>query len=103
MANNNISLIIYTMIQIEPTILPFNQGTATQMSLTFRNFQTTDTTCVVHYQILAEDKTVLSTGDYALTEEQYAEWSTDNAFVEQCVVAHLGLTIIEDLDTETHD
>jgi hypothetical protein len=64
------------------------------MILTFRNFTTTDTSCVVHYQILTEDKTVLSTGDYALTEEQYAQWSTDNAFVEQCVASYLGLTII---------
>lgn len=82
------------MIQIEPVIFPLNQGTATQMILTFRNFETTDTTCVVHYQILTEDKTVLSTGDYALTEEQYAQWGVDNAFVEECVATHLGLTII---------
>jgi hypothetical protein len=82
------------MIQIQPLVFPLNQGTATQMILTFRNFTTTDPTCVVHYQILTEDKTVLLTGDYELTEEQYAQWGSDNAFVEQCVAAYLELTII---------
>ncbi len=82
------------MIQIEPIIFPLNQGTATQINFTFRNFTTTDTTCVVHYQILTADNTVLLKGDYALTEEQYAQWGTDNAFVEQCVATYLGITII---------
>jgi hypothetical protein len=82
------------MIQIKPIVFPLNQGTATQISLTFRNFATTDTTCVVHYQILTEDKTVLLTGDYALTEEQYAQWGADNTFVEQCVATYLGVKII---------
>ena len=82
------------MIQIQPITLPLNQGTITQMILTFRNFATTDNMCVVHYQLLAEDKTVLVTGDYHLTEQQYAQWGSDNAFVEQCVATYLGLTII---------
>jgi hypothetical protein len=82
------------MIQIKPIAFPFNQGTATQIILTFRNFTTTDPTCVVHYQILTDDKTVLLTGDYELTEQQYAQWGTDNTFVEQCVATYLGVTII---------
>ena len=63
------------------------------MILTFRNFTTTDPTCVVHYQILTDDKTVLLTGDYELTEQQYAQWGSDNTFVEQCVANAIGVTI----------
>jgi hypothetical protein len=81
------------MIQIQPIVFPLNQGTATQMILTFRNFTTTDPTCVVHYQILTDDKTVLLTGDYELTEQQYAQWGSDNTFVEQCVANAIGVTI----------
>jgi hypothetical protein len=82
------------MIQIQPITFPLNQGTATQMSVLILNFETRATSCTTYYELLTEEGKVLSNGNYTLTEEEFAQWGTDNSFVEQCVANYLGVTIL---------
>ena len=81
-------------VQIEPVVFPLNQGTATQMSVLVLNFTTEATTCTTYWQLLDAEGKQLSQGNYTLTEEQFAEWGTDNNWVNECVASAIGVVII---------
>lgn len=82
------------MVQIEPVIFPLNQGTATQMSVLVLNFPTDAITCTTYWQLLDAEGSQLSQGNYTLTEEQFAQWGTDNNVVNEYVADAIGVTII---------
>jgi hypothetical protein len=81
-------------IAIEPIVYPLNQGTATRMTVLVLNFPTDATTATTYYQLLTEEGAQLKQGNYTLTEEQFAAWGQDNAYVNHCVAEALGVTII---------
>jgi hypothetical protein len=81
-------------VAIEPIVYPLNAGTATQMSVLVLNFTTEATTCTTYWQLLTEDGKVVADDNYTLTHEQFAAWGTDNNYVNECVAAAIGVTLI---------
>ena len=84
------------MAKIQPIKFPLNQGTATEMSVLILNFETTATTCTTYYELKTDEGAVLTNGNYTLTEQEFAVWGTDNAWVAECVANAIGVTIIKD-------
>jgi hypothetical protein len=84
------------MAKIQPIVFPLNQGTATEMSVLILNFQTDATTCTTYYELKSEEGAVLTNGNYTLTEEEFAAWGLDNAWVTECVAQAIGVTIIQE-------
>jgi hypothetical protein len=86
------------MAKIQPIVFPLNAGTATEMTVLILNFETSATTCTTYYELKTEGteevpSKVLSNGNYTLTEEEFAEWGTDNEWVTECVAKAIGVTI----------
>ena len=81
------------MAKIQPITFPLNQGIATEMSVLILNFETSATTCTTYYELKSEEGTVLTNGNYTLTEEEFAAWGEDNSWVEQCVANAIGVVI----------
>ena len=84
------------MAKIQPIVFPLNQGTATEMSVLILNFETNAVTCTTYYELKTDEGTVLSNGNYTLTEDEFAAWGLDNAWVTECVASAIGVTIIKD-------
>ena len=87
------------MAKIQPVIFPLNAGTATEMTVLILNFETSATTCTTYYELKSEateevPSKVLSNGNYTLTEQEFAEWGTDNTWVETCVANAIGVVIL---------
>jgi hypothetical protein len=82
------------MAKIQPITFPLNAGTATEMSVLILNFETSATTCTTYYELKTEEGNVLSNGNYTLTEDEFAEWGTDNTWVETCVANAIGVVIV---------
>jgi len=84
------------MAKIQPVIFPLNAGTATEMSVLILNFETSATTCTTYYELKSDEGTVLTNGNYTLTEQEFAAWGTDNEWVAECVAKAIGVTIIKE-------
>ena len=82
------------MAKIQPVIFPLNAGIATELSVLILNFQTDATTCTTYYELKTNEGTVLSNGNYTLTEEEFAGWGYDNEYVAQCVANAIGVVIV---------
>jgi len=82
------------MAKIQPIIFPLNAGTATEMTVLILNFQTDASTCTTYYELKTNEGTVLSNGNYTLTEQEFAGWGTNNEYVAECVASAIGVTII---------
>jgi len=83
------------MAKIQPIVFPLNAGTVIEMSVLILNFETSATTCTTYYELKTEEGTVLTNGNYTLTEEEFAGWGTDNSYVASCVANAIGVTIIK--------
>jgi hypothetical protein len=86
--------IILQGIAIEPIMFPLNQGTATRMTVLVLNFDTTATTCTTYWQLLTAEDQQLAQGNYTLTEQEFANWGTDNSVVNEYVANAIGVTIL---------
>ena len=82
------------MAKIQPIVFPLNQGTATEMTVLILGFTTDATTCTTYYELKTDEGTVLTNGNYTLTEEEFAAWGTDNEWVAECVANAIGVTIL---------
>jgi hypothetical protein len=81
-------------VAIEPVVFPLNEGTATRMTVLVLNFPTDATTATTYYQLLTEEGAQLRQGNYTLTEEEFANWGTDNNVVNQYVADAIGVVLI---------
>ena len=81
-------------VAIEPVVFPLNEGTATRLTVLVLNFPTDATTATTYYQLLTEEGVQLRQGNYTLTEEEFANWGTDNNVVNQYVADAIGVVII---------
>jgi hypothetical protein len=81
-------------VAIEPIVYPLNEGTATRMTVLVLNFATDATTATTYWQLLTEDGKQLAQGNYTMTEEEFAQWGTDNSVVNEYVANAIGVTII---------
>ena len=82
------------MAKIQPIKFPLNQGTATEMSVLILNFETNAVTCTTYYELKTDEGTVLTNGNYTLTEQEFAAWGFDNEYVAECVANAIGVTIL---------
>jgi hypothetical protein len=81
------------MSNIEPIDFPI-VGTAVKLSVLVMNFATDAETAGTYYQLLTEDDKQCLSGNYYMTEEQFAAWGQDNSVVDGYVAEHLGVTIL---------
>jgi hypothetical protein len=81
------------MSNIQPVDFPII-GTAVKLSVLVLNFSTSDVTAGTYYQLLTEEDKVCISGNYQMTEEQFASWGLDNSVVDHYVADFLGITII---------
>lgn len=82
------------MIQIKPIPVGFPAKEANAISVRLMPFQTTAKDCSTYYELFAvseDSKEKLAEGNCPITEEQYANWGADNAYIEDCVLKALGL------------
>ena len=86
--------IIIPGVAIQPVVFPLNQGTATLLNVLVLNFDTTAITCTTYWQLFTEEGQQLAQGNYTLTEEEFANWGTDNSVVNQYVANAIGVTLI---------
>lgn len=91
------------MTQIEPIVFP-TIGTATFLNVTVLNFPTNATTATTYYELwsskteegseeLVPDARLID-GNYTMTEEEFAQWGTDNFYVVECVANAKGFVIV---------
>src|SRR6187402_473305 len=69
--------------------LPTKDGV--ELSVAILGFATDATTAGVYYKVMSEESETLADGNIQLTEAEFEEWGADNAFVEDIVLAELGL------------
>jgi len=81
------------MPNIQPITFPII-GQATKLNVLVLNFATDAVTCTTYYQVTTEEGKTCTEGNYTLTEEEYAAWGEDNAYIDNLVATYLGLTII---------
>jgi hypothetical protein len=87
-------------VAIQPVDFPLNQGTATRMTVLVLNFATDATTATTYWQLLDEEGKQLAQDNYTMAEEEFAQWGTDNSFVNECVANAIGVTIINEAVAE---
>ncbi len=81
------------MAQIQPITFPI-VGDATKLEVTILPFSTSATTAGTFYRLTTDDGKDCLTGNYYMTEEEYAAWGQDNSIVDQYIASSIGVTII---------
>lgn len=81
------------MAQIQPIDFQFT-GEATQLKVLILNFATDASTCTTYNELLTEEGVLCTSWNYTLTDEEFAAWSTDNTWVENCVAMDKNITIL---------
>tara|TARA_R110000868_G_scaffold258953_2_gene516676 strand:+ start:727 stop:978 length:252 start_codon:yes stop_codon:yes gene_type:complete len=81
------------MAQIQPINFPFT-GEATTLKVLILNFPTDANTCTTYNELLTEDNVMCANWNYTLTDEEFADWGTENTWVEQCVANNKNITIL---------
>jgi len=79
------------MIQIQTIEVGLEKKVGTQILMIPKIGNTQDKTCSMDWRILSEDEKDLDSGTVHFSEEQYAEWGTDNDYAEDIVLKELGL------------
>jgi len=77
------------MIQLKPSNVGV-LGTITQIDVLVLPFDVQAVTCSTYYKLWMQRKE-LAEGNLSLTEEQFANWGTDNSYVSDIVINELGL------------
>lgn len=83
------------MAQIQPLSFPI-VGDATTMNIVVLNFTTDATTCTTYFELLTAEGKQCTNGNYTLTEEEFAGWGEDNAYIDDLIAGKLGVTIVTD-------
>ena len=81
------------MVNIQPITFPI-KGIATQLQVTVLPFSTDATTCGTYYALKTAEGITVTEGNYTLTEAEFTAWGQSNAYIENLIATHLGLTII---------
>ena len=78
---------------IEPINIP-TCGVASQLYVQANTFAADALNCTLHYYLADESGLILIQGDVQMTNEQFAEWGTDNAILYQIVADDKGLILL---------
>lgn len=81
------------MANIQPITFPII-GDATTLNVLVLNFATDATTCTTYYQLMTDEGKKCAEGNYTLTEEEFTDWGEDNAYIDNLIANHIGVTII---------
>lgn len=81
------------MANIQPITFPII-GEATTLNVLVLNFATDATTCTTYYQLMTEEGKKCAEGNYTLTEQEFADWGEDNAYIDNIVANQIGVIII---------
>jgi hypothetical protein len=81
------------MAQIQPVTFPI-VGDATKLEVTILPFTTSAITAGTYYNLTTEDGKTCLSGNYYMTESEFAAWGEDNSYVDDIVAAELGVTIV---------
>jgi hypothetical protein len=91
------------MIRIKPIPVGYPAQEANGISIRVMPFQTSAVDCSTYYQLVnitvvineeeQETETIknLADGNSPITPEQYADWGSDNEYIENIVLENLGL------------
>ncbi len=87
------------MIKIKPVQVGYPVQEANAISIRVMPFQTNATSCSTYYELVnitiseegVETIKNLADGNSPITEEQFALWSEDNAYIENIVLGNLSL------------
>lgn len=71
-------------------------GEADNLNVTIQSFGTDSTTCNVVYELAKSDGRKIADGNYTLTQDEFAAWGEDNAYIDQLIANHIGVTIISE-------
>ena len=106
---NRRGLLIKIMIKIKPISLGLPTKQANMLFVRPIINSTSDTSCNTYYEVIAVEtkstpnsiegepdttstsSTVMATGNCPINEEQYTAWADDNSYIEDIVIAYLGL------------
>jgi hypothetical protein len=79
------------MIKIKPITLGLPPKQANQLFVRPIINSTSDVSCNTYYEVSTEEGETLANGNCPISEEQYALWADDNTYIEDIVIAFLGL------------
>ena len=82
------------MIQIKEISVGFPTKIANGITIQLMPFSTDATSCNTYYRLLGKDNEQLAEGNSQITEERFAKWGQDMIYIEDVVLANLGLTRI---------
>jgi hypothetical protein len=78
-------------IEINPISLGLPTGIATKLMVRAIILSTRDISCYTYYEVSTQEGKVLASGECPINEEQYANWGSDNTYIEDIVISYLGL------------
>ena len=87
-------------VAIAPVVYPLNEGTATRMTVLVLGFPTNALTATTYFELLTDEGKVMRRENYTMTEEEFAQWGTDNSYVNKCVANAIGVTILNEAVAE---
>jgi len=90
-AESNIPVYVNPLTKIQPLVFPII-GTATRLLVRVLPFDTIHTTCNLYFELQDEDRKVIYSGNYTLTDSEFATWASDNVYLEDLVCAQLVIT-----------
>lgn len=88
------------MRKIEPIVFPI-KGTATNFELTVNAFSMDAKTATFHYRLTSDGDLqllkagkVIDEGNLTMTNDEFAQWGSDNNYCIQWAANKLGITLI---------
>jgi hypothetical protein len=80
------------MIQIEKVLIGRKKEEATQLLVRIMSFDSNATNCQLYWELQGVSGEIIDSGNIQLTNQQFASYGQDNAFVENIVLKELLLT-----------
>lgn len=79
-------------MKIQPIQIGLPIQTATYLLIRVISFDIDAITANTYYELQDDTGKMIINGNYQLTEEQFAQWASDNSFISDIVLSYLGLT-----------
>lgn len=78
---------------IEPVVVP-TLGTATQLYVQANSFSADAVNCILYYYLADANGASLLQGYVPMTDEQFANWGTDNSVLYTIIADEKGLVLL---------
>jgi hypothetical protein len=87
------TMLVSGLKPIEPVVVP-TLGTATQLYVQANSFTADATNCTLYYYLADANNMQLIQGNLQMTDEQFANWGTDNSVLYTIVADEKGLVLL---------